>query len=133
MQPAHERGEAEDQEQVADDRSGQRRLDQIDQAFAQREDADDQLGRIAERGVQQAADAAAEPLRERFGGSADAGRERQQREQRRREHDDMPFGHHIVKGDRDRNEDEQIPHERGACKGGALSPYARAVVEDRYC
>ena len=47
---------AEDQQQVADDRAGQRRLDDLDQAGLQGEERDDQLGDVAERRVEDAAD-----------------------------------------------------------------------------
>ena len=48
--------EAHDQQQVAEDAAGDRRLHQVDQARLQRHDRDDELGRVAERGVEEAAD-----------------------------------------------------------------------------
>ena len=47
---------AEDEQQVAEDRTGDRCLHQVDESRAQREDRDDQLRQIAERGVEQAAE-----------------------------------------------------------------------------
>jgi hypothetical protein len=55
-QPADQHARPEHEQQVPDDRAGQRRLDDLDQAFAQREERDDQLGDIAERGIEDAAD-----------------------------------------------------------------------------
>ena len=77
FQPADERRRAEHQQHVADDRAGERRLDEIDQPLAQRQRADDQLGGVAERGVEQAADAAAEPFSEDLRRPPDVGRQRQ--------------------------------------------------------
>ncbi len=48
--------EAEDEQQVPQDTAGNRSLDQIHQSEAKRRDRNDQLGRIAEGGVQQPTD-----------------------------------------------------------------------------
>ena len=48
---------AEDQQNIADDRTRERRLDDGIKSLAQRHDRDDELRRVAERGVQQPADA----------------------------------------------------------------------------
>ena len=50
---------AHDQQQVAEDRADDRGLDDLLQALLEREQRDDQLRRVAERDVQQAADARA--------------------------------------------------------------------------
>src|SRR5690606_5981446 len=63
-QPAPERARAEDQKDVADDRARDRGLDQIVQPRAERDDRDDQLGRVPERRVQQPADPLTQPLRQ---------------------------------------------------------------------
>ena len=48
--------QAEHQQQVADDAAGDRRLDELDVALTQRDDGDDQLRRVAERGVEKPAE-----------------------------------------------------------------------------
>ena len=54
-EPADEARGAEDQQQVADDAAGDRGLDDLDVVGAQRDERDDQLRGVAERGVEQAA------------------------------------------------------------------------------
>ena len=56
VEPAHEHREAHDEQDVAEDRTDQRRLHDLLQALAQREEGDDELGEVAERHVQQATD-----------------------------------------------------------------------------
>ena len=67
LQPAGQEGRAEHQHQVADDRTDQRCLDDVEHARAQGDQGDDQLGGIAERGVEKAADAFADPGRQLLG------------------------------------------------------------------
>ena len=52
---AEEEREAEHEQQVPDDAAGNRRLDQFDVSLAERDDRDDELGGVAERGVEEAA------------------------------------------------------------------------------
>ena len=52
---ADEERQPEHQQQVADDAAGDRGLDQLDVALAQRDDRDDQLGGVAEGRVEEAA------------------------------------------------------------------------------
>ena len=75
-QAAGEERRAEHQQQVADDRADQRGLDDVEHAGAQRDEGDDQLGGIAEGGVEQAADALADPGRELLGRQAEQARQR---------------------------------------------------------
>ena len=98
---------AEDEEHVADDRSGQRGLDEIGQPLTQGQDADDQLGGIAEGRVQQPADAATEMLGELLGGTPDEGGQGQDGEYRRSKDQCVPFGCQLVEEDGHRNESQQ--------------------------
>ena len=59
LRAADEHRRAQHEQDVADDRADERGLDDLLEAFEQREERDDQLGRVAERHVQQAADAGA--------------------------------------------------------------------------
>ena len=84
LQPAEEEGEAQHEQQVPQDRAGQRCLHDLDLAFEEQEDRDDQLGDVAERGVDQSAEARTDVQRQLLGGAADQSRERQDRAGRRR-------------------------------------------------
>ena len=55
-QPADQHAGPEHEQQVADDRAGERRLHDLDEAGLQREEGDDQLGDVAEGRVEDAAD-----------------------------------------------------------------------------
>ena len=70
-QPADQHARAEDEQQVADDRAGERRLDDLDQPGLQGEERDDQLGDVAERRVEDAADLRAGQRAEPLGREAD--------------------------------------------------------------
>ncbi len=59
LEAADQHRRAHDEQDVAEDRAHQRRLDDLLQALAQREEGDDQLGRVAERHVEEPADAGA--------------------------------------------------------------------------
>ena len=59
LEAADEHRRAQHEQDVAEDRADHRRLDDLVQALVQREESDDQLGGVAERDVQQAADARA--------------------------------------------------------------------------
>ena len=69
--PPIEHARPEHEQQVADDRAGQRRLDDLDQPGLQREERDDQLGDVAERRVEDAADLRAGQRAESLGREAD--------------------------------------------------------------
>ena len=77
------------------------------QALAERQRADDQLGGVAERRVQQAADAAAEMLGEDFCRVADEGRKRQDRERRRKKDRDVALRGEHPQQNRHGHEEEQ--------------------------
>ncbi len=106
-QPADERRCAEDEQDVADDRTGERRLDQVRESLAERHHTDDELGGVPERRVQQAADAAAEVLREDFSRVADERRKRQDRERRRKKDRDVALGGEDPQENRHGHEEEQ--------------------------
>ena len=79
---------------------------------AQRGDRDDQLGGVAERGVEEAAERRARAARQMFGGRADQARRRHQRDRRGRED---PDGHavchrsHRLTGAASRSRFSQLP------------------------
>ena len=77
---AEEQREAEHEQQVADHRAGQRAADDLGQSLVDRDQRDDQLGRVAEGGVQEAADARAGVLGRVLGRLADQPGQRDQRE-----------------------------------------------------
>ena len=52
LRPAEQDGETEHEQDVADDRAGDRRFDHADVAFVKRDAGDDQLGGVPESGVQ---------------------------------------------------------------------------------
>ena len=68
--PGEERG-AEHEKQVADDRARDRRPHDLELAIGDEEDADDQLGGVAERGIQEAADPRPGVGRQLLGGVAE--------------------------------------------------------------
>ena len=116
--PANER-EPEHEQQVADDRAGQRAADDLGQPFVDRDQGDDQLGRVAERGVEEAADARARVLRRVLGGLADQPRERDQRSGREDEERRVAEVGEVVEGDDDgpegqAREEDSSDHSRPA-------------------
>ena len=105
---------AHHQQQVAEDRADDRRLDDLLQPRLEREQGDDQLRRVAERDVQQAADAGPGAVRELLGGAAHQRRGRHDAE-RRGEEDQDRIGVGQIQDDRDDDErDEQIRPARPA-------------------
>ena len=60
--PAGHERKAEDEQKVADDRSGQRATDDLGESLIHRQQRDDQLRGVAERGVEEAADSRARVL-----------------------------------------------------------------------
>ena len=71
LQPADEDAQAEDEQEVADDRAGQAALTTSIRPGLQREERDDQLGDVAERGVEDAADLRPGDRAEPLGGLSD--------------------------------------------------------------
>jgi hypothetical protein len=57
FQPAQQHAQAQNQQDIAQHRADQRGLDQLHLAGADGDDGDDQLGRVAQGGVEQAAEA----------------------------------------------------------------------------
>src|SRR5690606_3321683 len=107
LQPAPDRAQAEDQQDVADDRAGDRRLDQVVKPGPERHDRDDQLGGVAEGRVQQPADAFTQPLCELLRRPAHQARERDDRQRGRDEDRDPARVEHVLQRQGDGNEDQQ--------------------------
>src|SRR5262249_35508171 len=80
VKAADQERSAEHKERIGDDGAGDRRLDERVLAGMKRGNRDDQLGEIAERGVEQSADGVAGFLGNGFGGAAEKRRERDDRE-----------------------------------------------------
>ena len=85
LQPAEQERRAQHEQRVGDDRAGERRLDQHVLAGAQRRERDDELGQVAERRVEQAADRVAGLRRDRLGRVAEQRRERHDGQHREHE------------------------------------------------
>ena len=112
--PAGDERQAQDQEQVAEDAAGDRRLHQLHQPRAERHDRDDQLGRVAEGGVEQAADGRAGAVGEVLGGLAHVARQRQHAEARGEEDPHRRRVEHVAQDDADRHgQQQQQPPARG--------------------
>jgi hypothetical protein len=79
LQAADEQREAEDEQRVREHRPDERRAHDLDQPRAEREEADQQLGQVAERRLQHAGGARAESVAELLGRRADGGGEERQR------------------------------------------------------
>ncbi len=109
LQPAGNHRSAEDEQDIADDRSGDRGLDDADQTVRQRYQSDDQLGGVTEGRVQQAANPWTGARGEMLGGPPHPAGQRDDREARDEEerrvvvpcrHEAHRHGH--------RNRDEQV-------------------------
>ena len=83
LQAARELRGAEHEEQIADDRAGDRCLDEIDEPGAQREDRDDELREIPERRVDESTERGTGVRGELLGGGAQQARERNDRDRAR--------------------------------------------------
>ncbi len=104
---AGEQRDPEHQQEIADDRTRDRGLDDADEPAAKRRERDDHLGGVAERGVQQAADAGAGSLREPFRRSPEPGGKRHDRQASRDEDRDVPVRSEPIDDDRRRQESQQ--------------------------
>ena len=108
--------DAEDEQEVPDDATRERAADDLGQALVHGDERDDQLGRVPERGVEEAADPRPGVLGGVLGRLADQPGERDQRE--RREHELRRLGEvgEVVERDRDRRErqrrEEDLPSPR---------------------
>ena len=76
LEAAGEERSAEHEQKVPDDRAGDRRTHHLELAAGDKEHADDELGSVAERGVQEAADTRPGVGGELLGGVAEQTRER---------------------------------------------------------
>ena len=111
-EPPEEECETEDEEQVSEDRSGERGLHDLDLALQQQENRDDQLGDVAEGRVQQPPDPWPRVKGELLGGAADQSREGEHGSGRDEEDEQLGVEDELAE-DRDRHEHEQ-PVERWA-------------------
>ena len=89
LETAGEARRAQDEQDVADDRAGERRLDDAVVALLERDQGDDELGGVAEGGVQEPADAFARALGQVLGRFAQPTGERHDREARADEDRDV--------------------------------------------
>ena len=109
---ARQEREPEDQQKVSDDGAGERSAHDLGEAVVDGDQGDDQLGRVPERRVQEAADARARVLRGVLGGLSDQPGKGDER--RRREHE---LGRRAEVGrvvEDDRQRPEQQADEEGA-------------------
>jgi hypothetical protein len=107
--------EAEAEERIADDRAGDLRLDDVRVPFEQHEDREHELGGVAERRVQQAADRRTGPVRDLPGAAANPFGERDDRRDAEHERPERPGTEQVVRAERDRHEHEQSrPHHPAA-------------------
>jgi len=96
--------EAHDQGRVADERADQGRLDQGDEALLHPEHTDQEVGRVAEGGIEQAAHFAAEAVGEDLGRRAD---ERGERDHGAHREEELEPGRRAQGGGEQRGGDEQ--------------------------
>ena len=100
--------ETEHEQEVADDATRQRPADDLGETLLDGDERDDQLRRVAERGVEEAADPRARVVRRVLGRLSDQPCERDERD--RREHE---LGHLIEVCDVVEEDDERAERERG--------------------
>ena len=133
-QAAEQDARAEDEQQVADDRAGDRRLDDLDQAGLEREERDDQLGDVAERRVEDAADLRPGERPEALGRQADDPGQPEDRRRRRRRRERRVGVEAEVEDDRgdadDDGADERDPRRSGRA-GPRIGMPPRAAVRRR--
>ena len=80
LDPTDENGDAEDEQRVREDRSDERGLDHLHEAGAQTERADEKLGKIAERRLENSGRAGIEMRADVFGAARHVHREQRQRD-----------------------------------------------------
>jgi hypothetical protein len=126
--PADEEGDAEREQQVREDRADDRRAHHVKEPRAERHQGDDQLGRIAEGGVQESADGVAGVGRELLRRPDDEARDREDGDRRDEEHPGRRRA--VLERERDRDQREQPVdrglHGREAPSGAARMGYAAA-------
>jgi hypothetical protein len=105
---AEQNGEAEHQQHVTDDRSGNGGFHHIDQPFGKSDTGDDQFRGVSEGGVEQSAQAFPDAGGERFGGAADPARDRNNAESGANEkRSRVGASGPQTQKDRERNEDKK--------------------------
>ena len=125
FQAAGQQARAQHQQQVADDRAGDRRLDQIEQSGADGEDRDDQLGGVAEGSVEQAAQARAGVMRQLLGPLADEAGERDEADSGEDKDDRRAGSLRHVEHERDRAGDE---HDEQNTIHGEIQVWVKAAL-----
>jgi hypothetical protein len=113
---AEEEREPEDEQQVADHAAGQRAAHDLELRRRHREQRDDQLRRVPEGRVEEAADAGAGVVRGMLRRLADQPRERDQRRGGEDEVRGLADAERVVDEDRERRERQRRP-EQSACHG----------------
>lgn len=102
------KNEKPNQEQVADDAAGNRGLHQFHMPLVERDDRDDELGRVAEGGIEEAAECRTRPIGEFLGAEPDDSGQRDERDRRGKE-DPRRAGQRHAEHPGDRREgDEEI-------------------------
>jgi hypothetical protein len=86
---AESEGKAEHEQQVPDDGAGQRAANDLGEPVVDGEECDDELRSVAERGIEKATDSWAGVVRGLLGGIADEPRERNERDRREDEDEDL--------------------------------------------
>ena len=120
-QAAGKHREAQNEKQIADDRAGDRGLHHFDQPGLEREDADDELGRVAEGRIEKPADDGRRSRRQFLGGLADEPCQRhdgQRRKEKDRDRRDAGKGG----ADRDWHEGEEREEQIVRCVSQATYP-----------
>ena len=116
--PARQHRRAEDEQDVADDRADDRGLDHLLQALAEREEGDDQLRRVAEGDVEQAADPRPRARRQLLGRAPHQRRRGDDPQRRGGEDDGRRSAREVERdGDRDQRRQQVGPALRGAQEG----------------
>ena len=131
-QSSGQHGGAEHQQDISDDGAGDRRLHHVVQPGTQRGERNDELGGIAERRVQEPANAFAHALRELLRGPAHPAGKRQNGEAGGRENEQIPLGSEEFQADRDRDKEQKPVHRDGlvlafACRSSDSSIHRVAL------
>src|SRR6266511_5088151 len=112
-EPADEQRQPQDQEEVPDDRADEGGLHHVQLALQDQEDRDDELGHVAERGVEQPAGLRPGVRRELLGGPPDESGQREDGQGRREEREQLVV-EPVVGDGRDRHQDQQPVQARPA-------------------
>ena len=120
--PAEREREAENEQQVADDASRQRAAHDLRQPLVDRDQRDDQLGRVAEGRVQEPADTRPRVVGSVLGRLADQPCERDERDRRQRELGRVVEHVRVVESDGERSEKKRRPQELSDHDGNPTPP-----------